>query len=97
MVTGGERAVVLDTSPTTSDTMRCRRLLNDEMTCPQLSLFVNFIKNYRTTLENVINFSPESQPKLVSQYKCVASREVTLPWRLVHRRRTSYFQNYNFN
>ena len=37
-VTGGERAVVLDTSLMTNDTMRCGRLLTDEMTCPQLSL-----------------------------------------------------------
>ena len=33
-VTGGERSLELDTSPTTSDTMRCGRLLIDEMTCP---------------------------------------------------------------
>ena len=53
-----------------------------------------FIKNYR---EKVINFIPENLHKLVPQYRCAGSREVTLPWRLVHRRLTSYFQNFNFD
>ena len=37
-VTGGQRAVLQDTSLTTSETMRCGRLLTDEMMLLQLSL-----------------------------------------------------------
>ena len=47
--------------------------------------------------KKMINFSPRSQPKLASQYRCPGSREVTLPWHLVHRRLASYFQNFHFN
>ena len=66
------------------------------MECSKYDGKIHFIKNYRTTLEKVINFSPKSQSKLVSQYRCAGSREVTLPWRLVHRRLRSCFQNFNF-
>ena len=48
-----------------------------------------FIKNYR---EKVINFSPENLHKLVPQYRGAGSREVTLPWRLVHRRLSHIFK-----